>query len=167
MHLQLKRCALPVVMTLLPSVGGCVGAVYLRREYRFWYQNLRKPSWCAKHWHFFPTYNVLYPAMGLGSYLVVKEHGFEGPARTALVLYAAQLGLTWLWVPIMFKRRCFGLAFVDSVAVTCLSGATLWAFRPLSDTAAALLFPSFLWSAYLMLTSFFVLRRNRSDHSPH
>ncbi|XP_029826636.3 translocator protein-like [Ixodes scapularis] len=113
MHLQLKRCALPVVMTLLPSVGGCVGAVYLRREYRFWYQNLRKPSWCAKHWHFFPTYNVLYPAMGLGSYLVVKEHGFEGPARTALVLYAAQLGLTWLWVPIMFKRRCFGLVIRD------------------------------------------------------
>lgn len=62
---------------------------------------------------------------------------------------------------------CHTQAFVDSVAVTCLSGATLWAFRPLSDTAAALLFPSFLWSVYLMLTSFFVLRRNRSDHSPH
>ncbi|CAN7995592.1 unnamed protein product [Ixodes hexagonus] len=164
MYSQLKKCAGPVVLTLLPTVGGSVGAVYLRKDYRLWYEHLKKPGWCAQHWHFFPTYNVLYPAMGLASYLIVKEHGFEGPAKTALMLYGAHLGLSWLWVPLLFKRRYFAMAFADSVAVACLSGATLWTFRPLNDTAATLFFPSFLWSVYLALTSFFVLRRNGLVH---
>lgn len=152
----LRKYGVPVAITVVPSVGGAVASLYLRREYRHWYENLRKPSWCPRQWVFFPMFNLCYATMGFASYMVYAEEG----CRTALRLYGAQMVLSWLWVPLLFKQRMMGLAFLDSTLLVGFSAATLWAFRPVSVGATVVFLPSFLWSVCLMLTSFFVWKRN-------
>lgn len=156
----LKKYGVPVVITLIPSIGGAFCSQYLRREHRHWYEILRKPVWCPRQWLFFPVFNACYASMGLASYMVYAQQGFHGSSRLALQLYATQLALTWIWVPLLFGRRRLGLAFVDSVLLAGFSGATLSSFAPISAGAAAIFVPSFLWSVYLMLTSLFLWRRN-------
>lgn len=151
-----RKYGVPVAITVLPSIGGALASHCLRREYRHWYENLRKPSWCPRHWVFLPMFNLCYPTMGFASYMVYAEEG----CRTALKLYGVQLALSWLWVPLLFKQRMMALAFVDSALLVGFSAATLWAFRPVSVGATLVFLPSFLWSVYLMLTSYFVWKRN-------
>ncbi|XP_075530430.1 translocator protein-like [Dermacentor variabilis] len=122
--------------------------------------NLRKPVWCPRQWLFFPVFNACYASMGLASYMVYVQQGYQGSSRFALQLYGTQLTLAWFWVPLLFGRRMLGLALVDSVLLAGVSGATLWCFAPISAGAAAIFAPTFLWSVYLALTSFFLWRRN-------
>ncbi|XP_077494480.1 translocator protein-like [Amblyomma americanum] len=158
--IPLKKYSVPVAISVVPNLGGAVCSMYLRKEYRHWYENLRKPSWCPRHWLFFPMFNVCYACMGLSSYMVYANNGFEGPAKTALQIYGTQMVLAWLWVPLLFKRRMLGTALLESVILVGFSGATVWAFAPIKAGAAAIFFPTFLWSVYLMLTSLFLWRRN-------
>ncbi|XP_064489978.1 translocator protein-like [Ornithodoros turicata] len=155
---QIVHYLVPFVVPLIPSVGGCYISVYLRKEHRFWYENLRKPKWCPRHWVFFPTYHALFPAMGMASYLVYNEQGFHGPARIALLVYSAQLSLTWAWVPLLFKSRAFKLAAVESAAGSLLVGLTVLLFGRIHRGASVLMVPHFLWSLYLTATSFCLFR---------
>lgn len=157
---QLKKYGVPVGITLIPSIGGAFSYRYLRREQRHWYENLRKPVWCPRQWLFFPVFNACYASMGLSSYMVYAQQGFHGSSRLALQLYGTQLALAWCWVPLLFGHRKLGLAFVDSMLLAGFSGATLLCFAPISVGATAIFVPSFLWSVYLMLSSFFLWRRN-------
>ncbi|XP_065295104.1 translocator protein-like isoform X1 [Dermacentor albipictus] len=152
----LRKYSVPVGITLIPSIGGAVCSLYLRKEHRHWYENLRKPVWCPRQWLFFPVFNACYASMGLASYMVYVQQG----SRLALQLYGTQLALAWCWVPLLFGRRMLGLALVDSVLLAGFSGATLWCFAPISAGAAAIFAPTFLWSVYLALTSLFLWRRN-------
>lgn len=156
----LKMYSVPVAVSVVPSIGGALCSMYLRKEYRHWYENLRRPHWLPPHWLFFPTFNLCYACMGLSSYMVYAQSGFEGRAKLALQLYGIQLALTWLWVPLLFKRRMLGTALLDSVILVGFSGATLWAFEPINTCAAVIFVPTFLWSVYLMVTSFYLWKRN-------
>lgn len=46
--------------------------------------------------------------MGYASYLIYRDAD-ETSKKLALGLYAAQLGLNWIWPPLFFQGRKFGL----------------------------------------------------------
>lgn len=53
-----------VGLTLVPSLGGFVGAYFVRGEGLRWYATLQKPSWHPPRWALAPIWGTLYSAMG-------------------------------------------------------------------------------------------------------
>lgn len=109
-----------------------------------WYKNLTKPSWTPPGWAFPVVWTILYVLMGVASWLVWKEGGFDKRWRP-LALYILQLVLNFLWTPLFFGFRKIGLAFIEIIILWVAILATAIAFWPVSKLASLLLVPYLVW----------------------
>ncbi|XP_005379493.1 PREDICTED: translocator protein [Chinchilla lanigera] len=151
-----------VGLTLVPSLGGFVGAYFVRGESLRWYATLQKPSWHPPRWALAPIWGTLYSAMGYGSYMVWKElGGFTEEAVAPLGFYAGQLALNWAWPPIFFGARQMGWALVDLLLVSGGATVTAVAWHRVSPPAARLLYPYLAWLAFATLLNYRVWQDNR------
>ncbi len=108
------------------------------------YASLDRPPWAPPSWLFGPVWTLLYAMIAVAGWLVWRRTGWV----TALTVYAVQLALNAVWTPIFFGFGRYGLALVDIVVLWLLIGATIWLFRPISRTAAALLVPYWAWVTF-------------------
>ena len=84
-----------VIVAFIPA---STGAFFAPGE---WYAGLAKPSWNPPGWVFGPVWTVMYVTIGVAAWLVWRRAGFSG-ARTAWVVFAAQLLLNGLWTWLFF-----------------------------------------------------------------
>uniref|UniRef100_A0A8C4NHJ0 Translocator protein n=1 Tax=Eptatretus burgeri TaxID=7764 RepID=A0A8C4NHJ0_EPTBU len=104
----------PVCATLLPHIGALQTYAF-RHEFKNWYDDLNKPTWCPPKWVFKSAWPIIYTCMGVGSYLIWKElGGFTNEAVVPLGLYATQLALNWSWTPIFFWAHKMGWVSVTA-----------------------------------------------------
>uniref|UniRef100_A0A8C4NMJ5 Translocator protein n=1 Tax=Eptatretus burgeri TaxID=7764 RepID=A0A8C4NMJ5_EPTBU len=103
----------PVCATLLPHIGALQTYAF-RHEFKNWYDDLNKPTWCPPKWVFKSAWPIIYTCMGVGSYLIWKElGGFTNEAVVPLGLYATQLALNWSWTPIFFWAHKMGWVMLN------------------------------------------------------
>ena len=86
---------------LLPNVLGATNALITRDGIRVWYRKLKQPALTPPDWIFGPVWNTIYLCMGVSSYLIFREGGFEAQ-MLPLSLFGAQLFINWVWSPIFF-----------------------------------------------------------------
>ena len=87
---------------VLPNAGGMLSSLFTKNEPRGpWYNSLKKPSFNPPNWIFAPVWTTIYACMGVSSYLIYKQGGFEAQSLP-LALYGTQLLLNWAWTPIFF-----------------------------------------------------------------
>ena len=98
----------------LPLVGGFIsGVTYNKRTtMREWYEKLNFPWYRPPNWLFGPVWSAIYTCMGVSSYLIWREGGFEQQALP-LAVYGGQLVLNMIWTPIFFGHRRIGLVSQD------------------------------------------------------
>jgi translocator protein len=118
--------------------GGDVGARYLALE---------RPAWAPPREAFGIVWPVLYVLIAVAAWRVWSRAGWAG-ARTALVLWAVQLGVNSLWPGVFFGLEAFGAAFAVIVALVVLIAATLVDFAQHDRPAALLFAPYLLWVLY-------------------
>lgn len=126
--------------------AGAIGGIASRGAPSF-YAQLDKPAWAPPAWLFGPVWTALYVMMGVAAWLVWREHGWAR-ARTALLLFLAQLSCNALWTWVFFAWRRGGLALAEIVLLVLLVVATVIAFLRLHRIAGALLLPYLAWTAY-------------------
>jgi tryptophan-rich sensory protein len=73
--------------------------------------------------------------MAISAWLVWRDRGFAG-ARTALVLFIAQLVANALWSWLFFAWRQGSLAVAEVLVLSCLICATIVFFQRISILAA-------------------------------
>lgn len=141
---------------LVAFAAAGVGALASADAAEF-YAQLQKPAWAPPAWVFGPVWSILYALMGVAAWLVWRS---PGPARGALVLFAAQLAANALWSWLFFAWRLGALAAIEVLVLLALILATVVAFRRRSRLAALLLLPYLLWVAFASLLTWWVWQRN-------
>jgi tryptophan-rich sensory protein len=141
---SVSRQALGLVgWLLLTFAAAAIGALASGGAAVF-YSELIRPSWAPPGWLFGPVWSALYTLMAVSAWLVWRSRGFSG-ARSALLLFIAQLAANALWSWLFFVWHQGGLAFVEILLLWCMIAATVVSFWRLSPLASALLMPYLAW----------------------
>jgi tryptophan-rich sensory protein len=143
---------------ILSFAAAGIGAIATAEAGEF-YQQLVRPAWAPPAWLFAPVWTTLYLLMGIAAWLVWRTHGFRG-ARTALVLFIAQLAFNALWSWLFFVWRRGDLAFAEVLLLWCLIVATVISFWRLKPLAAALLLPYLGWVSFASALTYSTWRLN-------
>jgi benzodiazapine receptor len=123
------------------------------------YAELTLPSWAPPGWLFGPVWSALYAMMAAAAWLVWRDRGFAG-ARTALVLFVAQLAANALWSWLFFAWRLGAAAFGEVLVLWCLIAATIVSFQRINLLAAVLLYPYLAWTTFASALTFAVWTLN-------
>lgn len=142
-----KRNLIGLGMALLwPLLAGAIGTIATVSSVRGWYLTLKKPAWTPPSWLFRVVWSILYPVMGVASWLVWRKGGEEN--RPALRWYGLQLGLNSLWSILFFGLRRPDLALLEIVVLWSAIAMTIIRFAGISRLAAWLLVPYQGWVTF-------------------
>jgi len=136
----------------LSTAGGAVSQ---------WYAHLNKPFFSPPDWLFGPVWTALYALMAVSAWLVWKKGLDKSPVKIALALYLVQLVLNALWSPIFFGLQMPLLALVEILLLWLAIAAATVAFAKVSMTAALLLIPYVLWTAFAVVLNASIWLLNR------
>ena len=143
----------------IPLVLGFIDAIF-NSPLQKWYFDLKKPKWQPPGPIFGGAWSLLYPLMGLASWLVWAEGGFAKQA-VPLTLYAVQLVLNLAWQALFFGSKRLGAAFYDIIALDITLVATIVAFQRVNPVAANLLKPYLAWVLFATALSWRLWDLNR------
>lgn len=149
-----------LIAVSVPLLLGVLDAFFFNPNQPF-YQQLKKPFWNPPGWLFGLAWSLLYPTMGLASWLVWVEGGWKRQQH-ALGLYLLQLTLNLLWPAIFFGLHNLSLALIDIVALVIVLAVCINAFTPVNHVAGNLLKPYLAWVAFATLLNFSLLMMNKS-----
>jgi len=159
-----RRDALLIVAAAVAvNLIGAVGVPFTATE-SAWFAGLELPAYYPPDWAFGVVWPILYALLGAAAALVYlrgRDAGGAGDgsggdragrtardARTALGLFAVQLGVNVAWSPVFWglERADLGLAVL--VALLPLVAATVFAFDRVDRRAALLMVPYLAWVCF-------------------
>lgn len=151
-----------VLSLLLPIAVGIVGAIFTSEAIPTWYATIEKPP----SWFFAPIWTFLYVTMGISAWLVWRSDrgqavGAERRTMTALLVYAAQLGMNAAWSPMFFGAKRIDLAMAVIAALLVLIVVTIYLFRQVNRLAGLLLVPYLSWVTFATALNATIWQLNR------
>lgn len=144
------------------AVAG-MGALFSTSSIPTWYAALAKPSFNPPNWIFGPVWTVLYGLMALAAWLiwrVPQAAPYSCHRRKALILFAIQLTLNFLWTPVFFYAHQLLIALVIIVLLWIAILITASRFWSLSRIAAALMLPYLAWVTFATLLNYQLFHLN-------
>ena len=154
MKIQFKKL---VISLGLPLAVGFVSAFISGGMQN--YQDLNQPPLAPPGWLFPIVWTALYLLMGYASYLVWTADTDPGVKRRALIMYAIQLFLNFLWSPIFFGLGWYLTAFFLLLLLWLAILITMRLFSNINERAGDLILPYLLWvtfAGYLNLGVYFL-----------
>lgn len=143
-----------IVCILIPlAVGGL--AALLTSGGRGAFDAIMRPPLTPPGWLFPVVWTILYTMMGIASCLVLEADSSGGEKSRAILLYAVQLGLNFLWPILFFGAGWYLAAFLELVLLWLMVLLTCSSFSQVSPAAGKLMIPYLLWvsfAAYLNFT---------------
>ncbi len=140
--INLKR--LLIAIAIPEAVGGL--AALISGNIGQMYQNYNKPPLSPPGILFPIVWVLLYALMGIASYLVYEEGTNKGNAKqNALLFYAIQLGLNFLWPIVFFRFEAYTAAVVVILLLDIFVIITALKFKKLYEPAFYLMIPYILW----------------------
>jgi benzodiazapine receptor len=124
-----------------------------------WYADLVKPTWNPPGWVFGPVWTALYIMMAVAAWLVWRQGGWKRQRRP-LTLYLMQWLLNAIWTPLFFALHQPGWAFAEILVLLATILVTILMFGRVRLTAALLLVPYALWTAFAAVLNFTIWRLN-------
>ena len=112
------------------------------------YKALNQPPLSPPGWLFPVVWTILYLLMGYSAYRVQVSGKDKEKIRTAMVFYALQLFVNFLWSPVFFGLQWRLTAFVILVILWVLIYITMRLFSEIDELAGDLLLPYILWVTF-------------------
>lgn len=146
-----------IVFVAFPLAAGMLVSLFNGPSQ--WYNELSKPAWTPPGPIFGLIWTFIYPLMGLASWLVWANGGFQ---RNAFPLgaYLVQLALNLLWSVLFFRLHTLTGALVDVLALAAAVFTCVGAFQPVNHVAANLMKVYFAWVLFASFLTFSILLKN-------
>ena len=148
MKIKWKTLLICIAIPLL--VGGVSGLISMNSMQTF--AALEKPPLSPPAWLFPVVWTLLYISMGVACYLIISADAPQRETERALSLYALQLFFNFFWSILFFNLELYWFAFAWLLVLWVLIGLCIVYFSRISNAAALLMVPYFLWvtfAAYL------------------
>jgi tryptophan-rich sensory protein len=149
-----------ILSIVICQAAGFIGSLFTSRSIPAWYASLKRPSFAPPNWVFSPVWITLFVLMGISLYLVWRMLSKGQKVRTALILFAVQLGLNILWSILFFGLQSPLAAFIEIVVLWIAILLTIIVFFRVSSVAAVLMIPYILWVSFAAVLNFFFWRLN-------
>jgi benzodiazapine receptor len=150
-----------VVWVGLCVAVGLISGLLTRRAIPSWYASLRKPSFNPPNWIFAPVWMTLYVLMGVAAWMAWQQPSSQ--LRTyALVWFAIQLGLNFLWSLIFFRWHAIAGALGEISILWLAILATMVLFWELHPLAGWLMVPYLAWVSFATMLNLGIFRLNRN-----
>ena len=135
------------------GIGWLIGANNLTGE---WYAGLAKPGFVPPNWVFPITWTILYVLIAIAGWRTFRRE----PRGKAMLAWAAQMALNFVWSPVMFTMHQIGAALV--ILICLLVAIVTYISLELSRDrlAAALFVPYAAWVAFAGVLNAAILRLN-------
>jgi len=125
------------------AIGGAITSTSVGT----WYHTLQKPPFNPPDWVFAPVWTLLYILMAIAGWIVWKSPTTKA-RRTALTVFAAQLGLNLIWSVLFFGLQRIDLALIEITILLGAIGINALLFWRIEPIAGALFVPYFIWVGY-------------------
>ena len=151
-----------IISVLIPVGIGAISGLFTASNVKTWFVTVAKPSFNPPGWLFAPVWTTLYVMMGIAFFLVWKNETIQKSIKQkAIILFAIQMVLNFLWSFIFFQQHEIGWALVDIVLLWIFILLTIFSFAPISKTAAWLLVPYISWVSFATILNFAIWQLNR------
>lgn len=130
------------------EAAGFLGSLFTAPAIPTWYATLTRPEFAPPSWVFAPVWTTLFALMGIAAWLIWRQGINRQVVKTALAIFALQLGLNILWSGLFFGLQSPGWAFFEIILLWLAIAATIAAFAKLSKPAAWLLAPYLAWVSF-------------------
>lgn len=150
----------PFLISLAIPLGIGLIAGALIRDSVTLYSTMEKPFLAPPSWLFPIVWTVLYLLMGISSYLIWAKESNPAMKKQALITYATQLFLNFIWPLIFFNRQNYLMAFTILLALWYFVFRMIQDFNAIHPLAGKLQIPYLLWltfAAYLNLAAYLLI----------
>lgn len=139
-----------IVCVLLTLFVGGISGVATASGINNWFMTLNKPFFNPPNYLFGPVWTVLYLLMGISLFLILQSTLKELKSK-ALLIFAIQLSLNFLWSFLFFKFQLIGLSFIEIIMIWISILAMIISFYKINRIAAWLQIPYLLWVSFAIV----------------
>lgn len=143
-----------VVAVLICLMIGFLSGYATQSSVNDWYNTLKKPFFNPPNYLFGPVWTVLYILMGIAAGIVWEKGVHHVWVKTALYHFGFQLLFNALWSIVFFGLQNPFWALILIFGLLALIFLTIKWFNVVSNTAAILLIPYFLWVTFATVLNF-------------
>lgn len=149
--------SLVLLLAATLAAGAVVG--FLTQKDSSFYDTLAKPVFAPPGWLFPVAWSILYAAMAVAMWFVLRQQGRD--RFLLLGLYISQLAVNLLWPYLFFTQQALGLAFFWLILLWSLVAIMLYQFFRESRIAGWLIVPYQLWLTFAAVLNFMLAHLNR------
>ena len=146
-----------LTLLLLTIGAGAIVGFLTQRDSHF-YDELTKPFFAPAGWVFPVAWAILYAAMAVALWFVLRAQGRD--RYLLLGLYVGQLAVNLVWPWLFFTQQALGLAFFWLVLLWMLAAIMLYHFFRESRISGWLIVPYQLWLTFAAVLNFCLARLN-------
>ncbi len=142
------------VAVFLGAIGGLMTPIGA------WYRDLKKPWFQPPNWAFGPAWTII---LGLAAWsaIIAWEAAPDAAAqRSVAILFGVNAVCHFLWSPLFFKLRRPDWALIEVVFLWASLAALMIGLWPISQKAAWLILPYFLWVSFAAVLNGAIVKLN-------
>lgn len=156
---MVKKINLKALITFLfASLGTGFLSSLLIRDNVSVYQDIVRPDFAPPSAVFPIAWTILYTLMGISAYIIYMS---DSPKKTsALIIFAIQLAVNFMWSIIFFNMRNYFGAFLWIILLVVWIIAMIVSFYKIDKKAAYLQIPYLLWTIFASVLTFAIYMMN-------
>ena len=142
----------------IPLTVGGLSSLIIKEGIEFYNQNVNKPSFSPPSVVFPIVWTILYTLMGISSYIVYESD--SKIKKKALIVYATQLLVNFIWPIIFFNAKMYLFAFVWLILLCLFVLEMISLYFKVKPIAAYLQIPYMIWLIFASILNFAVFSLN-------
>ena len=155
-----KKSIIALIISILLAQGTGILSSFLSMTASSTYENFNKPSFSPPGWVFPIVWTILFFLMAVAAYRVWMKGKSGEDVTKALLLYAIQLFLNFLWSIIFFRFRLYAIAFLELLILLVFILLTTFEFFDIDKTAAYLMIPYIAWVSFAGILNYTIWMLN-------